>query len=470
MAELWTLTAEELSIGYRRGDFSPSEVVESCFSRIEATEPSVGAFRELCFENAKFEADRSTAKLDSIAEDQPLYGIPVAIKELFDVRSMSGCYGSEVLAGRVSESDAEVVRRLRNAGAIVVGTTRAHEFGWGITTQHKSLGSTRNPWVLSRVPGGSSGGSAVAVSTGMVPMALASDTGGSIRIPASVCGVYGIKPTYGRIPKRGGVSLSPSMDHPGPVARTLADMELMLRVMSGYDHEDPSTLTRPLPAIARFSNSLKEITVGTCPDLHLRRLSTDYENLFELALQAVASAGCALETVHISGAEQIRPTFASIQMAEAYYVHTEELKTFPARKANYGDDVCNRLALAVDVSLRDYIVAMKERMRIRREFESMFSQVDVLITPITAAGPSTIENPDFVEHLGETIEFRDLCMDYTVPQDLLGLPACVIPVGFDADGLPVGIQITAPAEREDLVIHVALKLAEELNLPRQWPL
>lgn len=470
LSELWTLSAGELSAGYRRGDFSPAESVDSCFKRIEAIDPSIGAFRKLCVEDALAEADQLTKGLHSIGDNQPLYGIPVAVKELFDVRSMPGCYGSEVLSSRVSSSDAEAVRRLRAAGAIIIGITRAHEFGWGITTQHKTLGSVRNPWNLGRVPGGSSGGSAAAVAAGMVPIALASDTGGSIRIPASVCGIYGIKPSYGRIPKRGGVSLSPSMDHPGPVARTVQDLESMLRVMSGYDHEDYSTFVEPLPEFAWLNKGLNGIIVGTCPDLQLRRLSIDYQNLFDSALRAVVSGGGSLQQVSISGAEQIRPTFASIQMAEAYCVHAEELQTFPSDEANYGDDVRNRLALAAEVSLREYISAMKERMRIRRQFDSMFNQVDVLITPITAGGPSTTDNPDFVEHFGDTIEFRDLCMDYTVPQDLLGLPACAVPIGFDADGLPVGIQITASAKREDLTLQVALELSKEINLPSKWPL
>jgi len=470
LPDLWTFSAEQLLVGYRRGDFSPTEVVDSCLGRIEATDPSVGAFRELCSEEARTEAKRLTGELHSIGGHQPLFGIPVAVKELFDVQSMSGCYGSEVLASRVSNADAEAVRRLRAAGAIVVGITRAHEFGWGITTQHKTLGSVRNPWNLSRVPGGSSGGSAAAVAAGMVPIALASDTGGSIRIPASVCGIYGIKPTYGRVPKRGGVSLSPSMDHPGPVARTAQDLESMLRVMSGYDREDYSTFAEPLPEFTRLNKGLNGIIVGTCSDLHLRPLSNDYQNLFEMTLQAIASAGGSIEQVAMSEAEKIRPTFASIQMAEAYYVHTEELGTFPSCEEKYGEDVRSRLDAAATVSLRDYVFAMRERMRLRREFESMFMKVDVLITPITAGGPSTVDNPDVVEHCGDTIEFRDLCMDYTVPQDLLGLPACAIPAGFDSDGLPVGIQITAPAKREDLALQVALQLADEIKLPSKWPL
>ena len=470
LSELWELSANQLSNCYRTGQASPAEVVDSCLGRIEALEPSIGAFRHVCFEDAQSDAKRLTSVLGSIGSDQPLYGIPVAVKELFDVRNTPGCYGSEVLANRVSKSDAEAVRRLREAGAIIIGVTRAHEFGWGITTQHKSLGSTRNPWNLGRVPGGSSGGSAAAVASGMVPVALASDTGGSIRIPAALCGIAGIKATYGRISKRGGVSLAPSMDHPGPVAREVEDLEAVLVALSGFDPEDSTTYRDNLPNLGRRENALNGITVGRCPDLHLRRLAVDHQVLFESTLESVVSAGGRLEEVSMPGSERIRPTFASIQMAEAYYVHTKELGTFPSAEKDYGEDVRSRLLLAGQVSIADYLAAMREKMDIRRTFESMFRNIDVLLTPVTAGGPSTIENPDVVEHFGEPLEFRDLCMDYTVPQDLTGLPVCVIPIGFDSDDLPVGVQVTAPDRREDLAFQVALEISTAINLEKKWPL
>ena len=470
LSELWKLSANQLSVCYRTGQASPAEAIDSCLGRIEALEPSIGAFRHVCFDDARSDAKRLTSNRGSIESDQPLYGIPVAVKELFDVRNLPGCYGSEVLSGRISEVDAEAVRRLREAGAIIVGVTRAHEFGWGITTQHKTLGVTRNPWDLGRVPGGSSGGSAAAVAAGMVPVALASDTGGSIRIPAALCGITGIKPTYGRIPKRGGVSLAPSMDHPGPVARELEDLEAMLVAMSGFDLADATTISEALPSLARRKSSLKGIVVGQCPDLHLRRLAPDHQSLFDKTLESVTSAGGCVEEVLMPGAERIRPTFASIQMAEAYYVHTKELGTFPSAEKDYGEDVRSRLLLAGKVSIADYLAAMREKMEIRRKFELMFQKIDVLLTPVTAGGPSTIENPEVVQHFGEPLEFRDLCMDYTVPQDLTGLPVCVIPIGFDSNDLPVGVQITAPDRREDLAFQVALEISTAINLEKRWPL
>ena len=469
LAELWELSVHQLLDCYRSRQTSPSEVVGSCLDRIEALDSKVGAFRHVCFEEARACAEHLENNSHSVDSNKPLYGIPIAIKELFDVKNLPGCYGSEVLKNRVSKADAEVVRRLRDAGAVIVGVTRAHEFGWGITTQHRTLGITRNPWDLERVPGGSSGGSAAAVAAGMVPIALGSDTGGSIRIPAAFCGVSGIKPTYGRIPKRGGVSLAPTMDHPGPIAKELDDLQVMLTVMSGYDREDSSTISEPLRDLGRMNNAPNSIVIGRCPDLHLRPLAPDHEELFESTLASISSQVTQIEEVSILEAEQIRPTFASIQMAEAYYIHTEVLKTFPLEENHYGKDVLSRLRRASEVSLSEYLGAIDKRKEFRRKFDLMFNKIDVLVTPVTAGGPSLIDDPDIVEHHGAPLEFRDLCMDYTVPQDLIGLPTCAIPVGLDSNGLPVAIQVTAPSKREDLCFQVAREISKATNFEKQRP-
>ena len=470
MSELWQCSAVELLRLYKVGSTSPVEVVESCFGRIASVDSQVGAFRQILYEEAVSEAKRLAAVSRESRSKMALYGIPVAIKELFDVKDTTGCYGSEVLAKRISEADAAVVTRLREAGAIIIGLTRAHEFGWGITTQHHSMGSTQNPWNLDRVPGGSSGGSAAAVAAGMAPIALASDTGGSIRIPAAVCGIFGIKPTYGRVPKRGGVSLAPSMDHPGPIARNVDDLSLALKVMSGFDLKDSTTLSSSLPEFSRSSRDLHGVIVGRCESLHLRRLAPDYQNHFERVIEFALSNKGILEDVSINMAEKIRPTFATIQMAEAFHVHKYDLETYPSHEKKYGRDVVGRLMQASEISLSDYIKANQRRLDFARQFDSMFQKIDVLITPITAAGPSTVDSPDLVDHYDKKVEFRDICMDYTVPQDLLGLPTCAVPVGFDSDGLPVGIQVTGPKCREDLVLHVASVLSQGVGQDMGWPM
>ncbi|HUP17560.1 MAG TPA: amidase [Acidimicrobiia bacterium] len=456
--EPWELDVAGLVSAYREGHLRPTEVVESMLLRIAEVDREVGAFRQVLGESALAEAAESDARVAGDA--RPLEGIPVAIKELFDVAGTNGAYGSEVLMGRVAPVDAEAVRRLRSAGAIVVGTTRSHEFGWGITTQHANLGSTANPWDLSRVPGGSSGGSAAAVATGMVPLALGSDTGGSIRIPAAFCGVVGLKPTYGRVSKRGIVSLAPSLDHPGSIARSVNDAVAALSVLAGHDPEDPTTrLTELNPPRSRPK-------VALCPDLHPVPLCNDHSALFADAVDRLGAMGMEVVEVEFPLADIIRPAFGKIQMAEAYHVHSATLGTFPSRAALYGVDVRNRLEIAAEVQIADYLDARRDALAVTASFAEIFaSGIDLLVTPVAAGGPSRRDRPDRVEHRGESIAFRDLVMGYTVPQDLSGLPAVTVPVGLDDDGLPVGVQLTA-AWDDELTAALA---AESIAIHLGWP-
>lgn len=455
--ELWELSASELTQAYQSRNLKPSEVVETLLTRIDQLDPLVGAFRQVFHDHAHADASASDHRLTD--GGGPLEGIPVAIKELFDVAGADGSYGSRVLAGRVASEDAEAVRRLRAAGAIVIGTTRSNEFGWGITTQHESLGSTVNPWDPSRVPGGSSGGSAAALATGMVPLALGSDTGGSIRIPAAFCGVVGFKPTYGRVSKRGAVSLAPSLDHPGPMARTVADANTALGVLAGHDSLDPSTRRRPM------THRASQPRVGVCPDLHTLALSDDHSAIFDQVVSWLSVAGFEVNEMAFPHADRIRPAFNVIQMVEAYHYHTAVMGTYPSRSSQYGADVRHRLELASKVGLANFLEALTTAQQVRATFESLFDHVDVIVTPVTAGGPSSRETPDKVMHRGDWTPFRDVVMGYTVPQDLSGLPALTVPVALDGDGIPVGVQFTAAWDHEASAAAVAEQMAVDLGWP-----
>ena len=462
--DLWQYSATQLTGAYRSGKASPLEVVESSLRRIELLDPSIGAFREVLHERSVEEARRRSDELARGEWAGPLHGVPVAIKELFDVEGTVGCYGSTILLDRIAPSDAAAVARWREAGAIVVGTTRSHEFGWGITTQHATLGSTLNPWNTDRVPGGSSGGSAAAVAVGMVPMALGSDTGGSIRIPACFCGVAGIKPTYGRVAKRGAVSLAPSLDHPGPIARTVPDLAAGLSAMSGYDPSDPSTLPVPPPS-ATLTPSLAGVRVGVVAGLHPRPLREDHRVRFDAAIEAMSEAGALLVELGFPGAEEVRPTFATIQMAEAHHVHSSVMGIFPRRASEYGADVRGRLEMSADIGLADYLSALEARRALGHRFARLFDEVDVIATPITAGGPSTTSAPDDSSDGAGEAPFRDVVMDYTVAQDLFGLPVCAVPNGLDGEGLPLGIQLTGPSMSENAVMGAAAGAAAVLPSP-----
>lgn len=465
--QLWELGAAGLLSAYRAHTASPRDVVAELAERISAIDVTLGAFTALTLERASEEARALTEDLARDRWRGPLHGVPVAIKELFDVEDANTTFGSMVFKDRVASRDAEAVRRLRAAGAIVLGLTRSHEFGWGITTQHATRGGTRNPWDLDRVPGGSSGGSAAAVAAGLVPIALGSDTGGSIRIPSAFCGIAGLKPTFGRVSKRGAVALAPTLDHPGPLARTVEDCARMFEVLAGYDAGDPSTVAAPQGF--QSPDNLAGLRVGISRDLHLRPLSADYIRVFEAALRLIEAAGATVRELRVEEAGQIRPTFATIQMAEAYDIHTRVLETFPSRESEYGPDVRGRLVDAAGVGIGSYLAARERAVQFRRQFDLLFEEVEVLVTPVAAGGPSTVGKPDQVEHLGVPLPFRDLVMDYTVPQNLTGLPSCCVRAGFDSEGLPVGLQVTAPAFHEGRALTVAGALESALGGDRRWP-
>lgn len=455
MTELWQRSATDLLRAYARRETAPTEVVAALAERIQRLDPDLHAFTTLTLDRATEEARRRTDELGR-GQRGPLHGIPVAIKELFDVEGAVTSFGSPIFHDRVPRRDAEAVRRLRAAGAIVLGLTRSHEFGWGITTQQAGRGGTRNPWDLTRVPGGSSGGSAAALAAGLTPVALGSDTGGSIRIPGSFCGVCGIKPTHGRVNAQGALPLAPSLDHVGPMARTVADCALTLSVLA--DEPGPE-----------LTAEVKGVRVGLCPDLQQPPLAADHAVVLDRAIAALRAGSATVHTVRFPDAADIRPAFTRVQQAEAYDVHSRILGTFPGRKDEYGADVRGRLDDAARVTMPEYFAARQRAGELRGGFDALFREVDVLLTPVAACGPPSIADPDHVMHEGTLTPLRDLVLPYTVPQDLFGLPACVVPAGFDRQGMPVGLQVTAAKGREVMALSVAAALSASLSLVPAWP-
>ena len=453
------LSIARLGALYAAGETDPTEVLSATLRRIERIDGALGAFAEVTAERATGEARERAAELRRGVSRGPLHGVPVAVKELFDVAGAIGDYGSEVLAGRVSGSDAELVARLRAAGAVIVGVTRSHEFGWGITSQHATRSSPRNPWNLARVPGGSSGGSAAAVASGMVPAAVASDTGGSVRIPATFCGVAGIKPTLGRISRAGGLALASTLDTPGVVAGGVEDLWPLMAAMSGPHAGDPATLGDPLPPApdpGSAGDGLAGVRVGIAPAL---RGSVPWGEAttagFDRTCEALRAAGADLIEVDLPSAEDVLAAFIPLQMAEAYDFHSRQLGLFPERADVYGADVRGRLEMASGVTMGEYLESRRRRLEFIWAFDRAFESLDALLTPISAVGPSTVEDPDSVVVDGRRRALREVVMGFTVPQNLTGLPAVAVPVGFDADGMPVGMQFTAGRLREDVAVRVA---------------
>ena len=469
MPELVDLPARQLLDGYRERRFSPVEVVVALADRIEELNTSLGAFTALCLERALREARAMEQQYTRKEPVGRLAGVPFGVKDLFDSEGVRTTYGSPMFADHVPKRDAEAVRRARAEGAILIGKTQTHEFAWGITSVNPLMGSSRNPWNTELMSGGSSGGSAVALAAKLIPLALGSDTGGSIRVPSGFCGTVGLKPTYGRISAAGVFPLARSLDHPGPMARTPVDAALLLEAISGVDPRDPATEDVAIGDLeGALAAGLSGMRIGLCPDLHLVPLAPDVDSAFASAVATVERLGGELVEVGLPGANRIYETFGVIQRAEALFSHVQA-GLFPARRGEYGKDVLSRLELATTVELPGYLAASAERQRLRAAFDRVFDQVDVLLTPLNAGSPLPIGEERTV-HLGQEIEFRELVMSYTVPQDLTGVPACAVRVGFDELGIPVGAQFTGPRWGEANVLRAAEALFEGFpEIKDRWP-
>ena len=427
--------------------------------RIERFDGELGAFVDVLDERSQREATQSDAESESGRSRGLLHGMPIGVKQLFDVEGADNSYGSDARTGMIAERDALVVQRLRAAGAVIAGVTRSHEFGWGITTQHASRGSTRNPWNLDKVPGGSSGGSAAAVAAGIVDLAVGTDTGGSIRLPAAFCGIMGLKTTFGRVPRTGSVPLAPSLEGPGFLARSAPVLAAALSATAGSDAHDPSTIgamafeVEPLeiPQVRRVRFAVPD---GFAPSL----IDPDRAAALDTIASALRALGARRVDADVPAAAELFELFTPIQLAEAFDVHSRVLGSFPSRADDYGADVRSRLVRAEGVSIGEYLAAKDAAGQAVAALHRALESAEVLVSIVGGSGPSDVRTPDEVEVGGRTIPLRDAAMPSTVPQNLAGLPSVTVPVGLDATGMPIGIQLTGARWTEHMLLTVAWAL------------
>jgi aspartyl-tRNA(Asn)/glutamyl-tRNA(Gln) amidotransferase subunit A len=439
VSDLTSFSAVELLDGYASRRFSPVGVIEALAERIEAVEPSLKAFVTLALDEAAAAAEVSEARWRA-GTQRPLEGVPYAAKDLFDTAGLRTTYGSPMFADNVPARDAEVVRLARETGAILVGKTSTHEFAWGVTGANRHFDTGRNPWNLEVVSGGSSAGSAAALAADLVPLALGTDTGGSVRTPAAFCGVVGLKPSYGRVSVEGVFPLAPSLDHVGVLARTPADVRLLLDARQSA-HSTSS------------ARDLRGIRLGLCGDLVPVEPAPAVSRACEDATAVLVGLGARTVEAAFANAAGIRDVFATIQQAEALRTH-RDAGLWPGRRSEYGEDVRGRLAAAEAVTFDAYVAATAAREQIRAEFDRLFDAVDLLLTPVSASGPVAF-GAEELEHLGERRQFRDLVLPLTTPQNLAGLPACTVRAGFDEQGLPIGVQLTGARGAEATVLAAA---------------
>ncbi len=426
-----------------KGDLSPYELVSSVLERIERIDPRVEAYVSVFHEEALAAARRATDEIAAHGPRGPLHGIPLAIKDLYDVSGKPTLAGSRAREGHVARDDSEVVSRLREAGAIIIGKTVTHEFASGVTSP-----PTRNPWDLNRTPGGSSGGSGAAVAADLCLAATGTDTAGSIRIPASVNGVVGLKPTFGRVSKRGVVPLAWSLDHAGPLAKTVFDAALMLEAIAGHDPADPSSIDEQVPDYKRIlSRGVDEMRIAVVRNWYFDRVDASVAGAIEETASVFEDLGARVNEVTIPGIELSMEVHHTILASEASAYHQQTLRAVPDR---YRRGTRMFLEAGETVPATAYINAQRARELVRQGFREAFSDADALIAPSlpTTAGA-------FGSREVEIDGAEDITQAYirlSVPANLAGLPALSVPCGF-RDGLPIGLQIIGRPFEEQTVLR-----------------
>jgi aspartyl-tRNA(Asn)/glutamyl-tRNA(Gln) amidotransferase subunit A len=470
-------SAVELAESVRAGSFSAADVLERSLRQIEAREEEIHAFVTVDTEGARRQAANVDELVASGKDPGPLAGVPVALKDNMCVRGLPTTCCSRILEGWHPPYDAGVTERLRSAGAVLVGKTNLDEFAMGSSTEHSALGPTRNPWSVDRVPGGSSGGSTAAVAAGMVPIALGSDTGGSIRQPAAFCGVVGMKPTYGMVSRYGLVAFASSLDQIGPITTSVADAALVFEVISGHDPRDSTSLDRPAPRLHDMcERDIDSVRVGVVREL-MEGADPEIVGAVKRAAEALEGMGAIVEEISVPEVGHGLPAYYLIAPAEAssnlarydgvrYGLRVDgedvEAMNSATRAAGFGAEVKRRVMLgtfALSSGYYDayYGQAQKVRTIIVQALEAAYERADVLLgatTPTTAFELGAKTGDPLAMYLSDL---------FTVPSNLAGHPAISVPFGRSPAGLPIGVQVLAPALGEPEMFQVAGALERSVS-------
>jgi aspartyl-tRNA(Asn)/glutamyl-tRNA(Gln) amidotransferase subunit A len=436
----------EIAEQFRKRELSAVELTTDCLARIERLNPKLNAFISVTAESALAAARQAEAEIRSGDWRGPLHGIPLALKDLIDTAGVRTTAASLLFKDRIPAQDAEIVRRLKAAGAVLLGKQNLHEFAYGGSSMISAFGEVRNAWNREHITGGSSGGSATAVAARLGYGAIGTDTAGSVREPAALCGVVGLKPTYGRVSARGVIPLSTSLDHVGPIARTVADVTVIFAAIAGYDRADKASVDAPVEDyVAALGKNLQPLRVGVPKEFFFEDLNAEVASATNHALSGLAAMGAEIRDIELPV-----PTDRTLQIAEAYAVHAE----FVARDPElYQPETLRRIRTGQNVSPETVLECRRDLERARRDIVSIFADVDVMVTPTTPIVAPTIaelkQNPDLLRPQ-ELLLLRN-----TRPINVWGLPAISVPCGFTEGGLPIGLQIVGPHWGEAGVLQVA---------------
>jgi aspartyl-tRNA(Asn)/glutamyl-tRNA(Gln) amidotransferase subunit A len=439
------------------GKATARDLAEACFRQIERLNPKLNAFITILDVQSALEAQLPNTNNPLT---NALRGIPIAVKDLFDTAGIRTTIGSKFFANNIPDSDAFVVEKIKQAGSILMGKTNTHEIALGVTGNNPHYGTARNPWDTTCIPGGSSSGSAIAVATGMALGALGTDTGGSIRIPASLCGVVGFKPTYGRISLSGVFPLSWNLDHVGPLTKSVKDAALILQVISVYDAHDPTSVKMISgDYLGHLTDDMEGRKIALGIGDYIEGAEPEVVSAICEAAKVFESRGCHVQEVNVDWMRDAALANKTMTQSDGAAVHRDRLREHPEL---FGDDIRRRLEDGAKTTSTEYILARRTQTEVKKRCELFFESYDLLLTPTTPIPAPTIEGHDAVEQAGRLTRF-------TAPFNLMGLPALSIPCGFTKEGLPIGLQIISRAWSDARALNAGYAFEQATDWHKHFP-
>jgi len=435
--ELTALTLNEVADLIARGWVSPVELTEAYLRRIDLLDPQLISFITITADLALEQARAAQEEIGRGVYRGPLHGIPLAIKDLFETAGVRTTAGSKQLVQHVPVDDSAVVARLRAAGAIMLGKLNMHEWAMSVTTINPHWGTCRNPWDLNRIAGGSSGGSGAALAAELCSGALGSDTGGSIRVPASFCGVVGLKPTFGRVSTRGVLPLSWNLDHAGPMARRVQDVAIMQQIIAGYDPADPYSIDAPVGDYPDLRAGVRGWRVALALDGFFsasKQPDPEVIAAVRAAAQVFEQLGAQVTEIALDGTQTATRATLNMIVTDSAAYHAERLAQQPD---DFGADVLESLQRGAKLAGTEYVLARRTQTTFRRQIEQLFDDYEILLTPTTPVAAPPVDEPESSQSR------RPMLVSYTAPFNLAGTPALSLPCGFTGDNLPIGLQIVA---------------------------
>ncbi|MGM8366027.1 amidase [Virgibacillus sp. W0181] len=447
--DLTTKSVEELAPLIENKTISPVELTKAVIDQAEATQEKINSYMAIYKEDAMKEARKAEDEISSGNYRGMYHGIPMAVKDNIYMKDKVTTMSSKIHKDFVSDYDAGVIKKMKEAGIVFTGKLSMHEYAWGITNNNPHYGAVRNPWNLEKIPGGSSGGSGAAVAANATAATLGTDTAGSIRIPSSANGIVGLKQTFGRVSKYGVYPLAWTLDHVGPMTKTVKDAAGLLQVIAGFDKNDPTTVNVPVDNyMDQVTGDVKDLVIGVNEDYFFNRVDSGINKLVRAGVQKLVDQGAKVQEVKIPTLQYAEWAELVTSLSEASTIHHSDMLKRPD---DFGNDIRMLFELGELPSAVDYLQAQQVRRQLKQDFQKAFEQVDILVAPTLPVLPNDIGD-DFADLNGEKVDLIDNIIRFMGPLNLTGLPALTVPCGLD-QGLPVGMQLIGPAFKEGRILN-----------------